>query len=91
MVNNLLNLGIQGVQQGLVGMDTAARKIASAGVQTEAGNPAGPQTQAGLQGSPDDLAESLIDLRLYERNVQASSQVVKTANEMLGTLLDERA
>jgi len=36
-------------------------------------------------------AWSLIDLRLYERNVQASSQVVKTANEMVGTLLDERA
>lgn len=84
MVNNIMNLGIQGVQQGMVGMDTAARKIASGGVQTEAGNPTGSQLDAG------SLAESLIDLRLYERNVQASSQIVKTANELVGTLLDEQ-
>lgn len=89
MVNNILNMGVQGVQQGMVGMDTAARKIASAGVQTDAGNPAGPQANAG--GLAGNLAEPLVELRLYERNVQASSQVVKTANEMVGTLLDEKA
>lgn len=85
MVNNILNIGVQGVQQGMVGMDTAARKIASASVQTDAGNPSGPQSSTG------SLAEPIVELRLYERNVQASSQVVKTANEMLGTLLDEQA
>ena len=86
MINNILNMGLQGVQQGMVGMDTAARKIASSGVQTDSGTPAASQHPA--SGS---LAESLIDLQLYERNVQASSKVVKTANELVGTLLDERA
>jgi hypothetical protein len=84
MVNNILGLGLQGVQQGIVGMDTAARKIASAGVQTDSGSPTGAESGAGL-------VEPLVELRLYERNVQASSQVVKTANEMVGTLLDEQA
>ena len=86
MVNNILGLGLQGVQQGMVGMDTAARKIASAGVQTDSGSPTTPQSALG--GS---LTEALVELSLYERNVQASSQVVKTANELVGTLLDERA
>ena len=86
MVNNILNMGLQGVQQGMVGMDTAARQIASSGVQTDSGTPTASQHSA--DGS---LAESLIDLRLYERNVQASSKVVKRATELVGTLLDERA
>lgn len=85
MINGMLSSGLQGVQQGIVGMDTAARKIVSAGVETEAGSP------TGRVDGPGSVAESLIDLRLYERNVQASSQVVRTANEMVGTLLDTSA
>ncbi|MAL97502.1 flagellar biosynthesis protein FlgE [Hydrocarboniclastica marina] len=85
MINGVLGSGLQGVQQGIIGMDTAARKIVSAGVESEAGTPTG-RTDA-----PGSVAESLIDLKLYERNVQASSQVVKTANEMVGTLLDTSA
>jgi flagellar hook protein FlgE len=37
------------------------------------------------------MTESIVDLKLYERSVEASAQVVKTADETLGTLLDLRA
>ncbi len=78
MISNTLGIGLQGVQEGLQGMENSARKIARGGAD-------GPQgTAAGAGG----LIEPLIDLKLYERSVQASAQIVKTADETLGTLLD---
>lgn len=78
MLNNTLAIGIQGIQDGTYGMESAARKIARGGAD-------GPQ---GSAGSTSTLAEPIIDLKLYERSVEASAQVVKTADETLGTLLD---
>lgn len=78
MINNTLAIGIQGVQDGVAGMESAARKIARGGAD-------GPQ---GTAGAPGDLIEPMIDLQLYKRSVEASAQVVKTADETLGSLLD---
>ena len=78
MINNTLAVGIQGIQDGMVGTENAARKIARAGAD-------GPQGTAEGAGS---LVEPIVDLKIYERSVEASAQVVKTADETLGTLLD---
>ncbi|MDX1636269.1 MAG: flagellar biosynthesis protein FlgE [Marinobacter sp.] len=78
MINNTLGIGIQGIQDGIQGMDNAARRIARGGVD-------GPQGTANGSGG---LLEPMVDLKLYERSVEASAQVVKTADETLGTLLD---
>ncbi|GGE57033.1 hypothetical protein GCM10011533_06930 [Streptosporangium jomthongense] len=78
MISNTLATGIQGIQDGMYGMENAARKIARAGID-------GPQ---GSADSGNSLIEPIVDLKLYERSVQASAQVVKTADETLGTLLD---
>ncbi|MDO6823212.1 flagellar biosynthesis protein FlgE [Marinobacter sp. 1_MG-2023] len=78
MINNTLAIGIQGIQDGMYGMENAARKIARAGVD-------GPQ---GSADSGSGLIEPIVDLKLYERSVEASAQVVKTADETLGSLLD---
>lgn len=78
MISNTLGIGIQGIQDGLQGMDNAARRIARGGVD-------GPQGTASGSGG---LLEPMVDLKLYERSVEASAQVVKTADETLGTLLD---
>lgn len=78
MINNTLGIGIQGVQNGMQGMESAARRIARGGED-------GPQGSAEGAGS---LAEPIVDLKLYERSVEASAQVVKTADETLGSLLD---
>lgn len=81
MINNTLGIGMQGIQDGMAGMENAARKIARGGVD-------GPQ---GTAQSSNNLAEPMIEMNLYERSVEASAQVVKTADETLGTLLDLRA
>lgn len=78
MISNTLGIGIQGIQDGLQGMDNAARRIARGGVD-------GPQGTANGSGG---LLEPMMDLKLYERSVEASAQIVKTADETLGTLLD---
>ncbi|KAA1176320.1 flagellar biosynthesis protein FlgE [Marinobacter salinexigens] len=78
MINNTLGIGIQGMQDGMAGMENAARKIARGGVD-------------GPQGSSDGaggLVEPIVELKVYERSVEASAQVVKAADETLGTLLD---
>ena len=72
-----LNSGLAGIQSGLNGLQKAASDIAS--------------TETMEQGSPQSLAESLVDLKVYQHQVGASAQVVKAADEMLGTLLDIKA
>ncbi len=78
IISNMLATGVQGVQDGLAGMDNAARKIARGGTD-------GPQ---GSAGTSSGLVEPMVDLKLYQRSVEASAQVVKTADETLGSLLD---
>lgn len=78
MISNTLGIGIQGIQEGMAGMENAARMIARGGAD-------GPQGTAEGAGS---LVEPIVELNLYERSVEASAQVVKTADETLGTLLD---
>lgn len=78
MIQNTLSIGVQGIQDGMLGMENAARKIARGGVD-------GPQGSASGNG---DLIEPIVELKLYQRSVEASAQVVKTADETLGTLLD---
>jgi hypothetical protein len=82
MINNTLGIGIQGMQEGIQGMENAARRIARGGDD-------GPKGSSGSVGG--GMLEPIIDLKLYERSVEASAQVVKTADETLGTLLDIQA
>ncbi|BES70694.1 hypothetical protein RE428_17120 [Marinobacter nanhaiticus D15-8W] len=79
MINNSFAIGIQGVQDGMVGMENSARKIARAG----ADGPQGINAESG-----NSLVEPIVELNLYSRSVEASAQVVKTADETVGTLLD---
>lgn len=77
-VNSVLDSGLTGVRQGIEGVEKAASEIVRAG------------TVDGADGS-NDVIEPIIDLRLYQRSVEASAQVVRTADEVLGTLLDTMA
>ena len=72
-IGSVLNTGIQGIQTGVRGMEQSAQEIVKAG-SSDAG--------AG------DFIEPIMDLKLYENTVEASTKVVKTADEMMGTLLD---
>ena len=46
---------------------------------------------ASAGGSSQDLATNLIDINIAQRQIEASIAVIKVADEVLGTLLDEFA
>jgi hypothetical protein len=79
-VNSILSTGVQGVQSGLQRASRAAGEIARFGTTDQAG---------GEQGG--DLATPIVDLKLSELQVKASAAVIKTADEVVGTLIDIRA
>jgi len=79
-VNSVLQAGVQGIQRGFDGAEKAATDIVRSG------------TVDGAAGSnSNDVVEAVVDLKLYQRSVEASAQVVRTADEVLGTLLDTMA
>ena len=71
------NNGIQGIRTGLEGMQKTASQIAS--------------TEAMRSEGPYELAKSLIDLKVYTYQVDASAQVVKATDQVIGTLLNIKA
>lgn len=73
-MNSTLQSGLQGVQSATQGVERAAKDIVRSGTDGAAGQ--------------NNVVESIVDLQLYERSVQASAQVVKTADEVLGSILD---
>ena len=76
-IDGALNQAMLGVQRGLAGAQENAAKIASAG------NAGG--------ANPADLIEPMVGLKANELQVQASAQVIKTMDELLGSLFDEKA
>jgi hypothetical protein len=72
-----LNSGLQGIQNGMAQANKAAAEIAS--------------TNQGGAGDSAGLAASLVDLKASEHLVKASTAVVRSADEMLGTLIDTQA
>ena len=79
MISPILNTGLQGVQKGIEGAEEAASRIVKAG------------TVESAPASDASVVEPMVDLKLYERSVEASAKVVKTADEVLGTILDTLA
>lgn len=95
--SNAFSSGLNGIQAGQRRVEQAASDIASNAVtepqqpsQTPPLNQVNPTPQSAEQTRPD-LAESLVALRVGENEVRASSRVVETADEVLGTLIDTRA
>mgnify|MGYP005853268513 CR=1 FL=1 len=75
--NNAMQLGLLGLNRSLDGVRETAGRIAST-EQMNADSPAG-------------LAGALVDLKTYELQGQASAQVIKTVEEMIGSLFDDKA
>ena len=72
-----MNTGTTGIQKGLRDAQEKASKIASSEAMTSQG--------------PAAMTEAIVGLKEAELQVKASAEVVKTTDEMLGTLLDELA
>lgn len=73
--SSLLATGVQGVQTGMANASEAAGKIARFGTTEQDG----------------DLATPIVELKSSELQVKASAAVIKTADEMMGTLIDIKA
>lgn len=77
-VNSALNTGLQGFQEAQSRISEAAQNIASQQV-TDA-------TKDSVETK--DLTESLVDLKSAENDAKANANVVKTASDVLGTIID---
>jgi hypothetical protein len=84
-VNPVLSTGIAGIQYGLRGMDQAAHEVARMSQQNRW------ETGDDRQASPEDVgdcAEAVVSMQTYKRQVEASAKVIKTADTVIGMLLD---
>ena len=89
MINGAMSAGFQGLQSSMQGVQASAVRLTQA---TTGGSEAQALPQGGGQtGGLDDITSAVVDLKLYEVQAAASTKVIKTADEVLGTLLDTMA
>ncbi|WP_296056908.1 hypothetical protein [uncultured Amphritea sp.] len=79
-VTSALSTGVLGLNRGLDGVQKAASDIAGAG-----------KTDTPEEGTGKNLNESLENLVVEKNAVAASTKVVRSVDETLGTLIDIRA
>lgn len=72
---NALSAGLTGFQAGQQKVERAALEIADAAATTPAA----------------DLSAAAIEMRVGQHQAEAASKVIRTADEVLGTLIDLRA
>jgi hypothetical protein len=90
-VQSAFNSGVQGFQKATESANQAASDIAhsthvhSEEVQADEGLASAPNNSS--ENSPN-LNKSIVDLKVAEYQAKASANVIKTADETLGTLLD---
>jgi len=93
-ITSALSGGLQGLQEANNTANKAAADIASATAAREEQNEAGNDleaTETVNKSEPSSLTKSVVDLKVAENQSNASAEVVKTADENLGTLIDVRA
>ncbi len=78
-ISSALQTGVIGINRGLDGVQKAASDIAGAG-----------KPQAAEEASGKDLNAALADLTIEKNATAASTKVVQSADEILGTLIDIR-
>ncbi len=81
-VNPMMSAGINGIQAGIRGLDTAAQTIAEFNLAPKDG------AQGTRLDDSADVAEAMVEMKVYQRQVQASAKVVQTADEVIGFLID---
>ena len=83
-MTGLSSLSASGLQASLRAFDRSASAIRSATAQASNGVP-------DSANSGPDLIDSVVGMRVAANDVKANIAVVRTADEMLGTLLDLQA
>ncbi|MFC3912585.1 flagellar biosynthesis protein FlgE [Pseudaeromonas sharmana] len=77
-INGAMNSGITGFQRASSQVDQSAAKLASAAATPTAAE------------STVNVTDELVSLKVAEQSGLASGEVIKTADEMMGTLIDIR-
>jgi len=94
-IQSAFNSGVQGLQQAAETANKAAANIVeettaqetNAVQEADAAN----ETPTNNQQQVPDLNQSLVDLKVAEFQAKASTEVIKSADDSLGTLLDVTA
>ncbi len=76
-IDSVLSQAMVGIQRGLSSARENAATIASA--------------DSFNSGNPSDAVEAMVGLKLDKLQVQASTEVLKAADEMIGVLFDDKA
>lgn len=83
-IQSAFNSGLEGFARAENQVNQSANNIATAVVKTEASTQA-PVAQAEQR---DPINQELVNLKVAEHEAQASSKVIQTADDVLGTLID---
>ncbi|MCU7906950.1 MAG: hydrolase [Candidatus Thiodiazotropha sp. (ex Epidulcina cf. delphinae)] len=75
-INSITGSALQGIQKGFQGMRRLASEVAG--------------TQQTNRAKPTDLSRAMVELKQHANQTKAQVKTLKTANDMLGTLFDER-
>ena len=73
--NSITGIALTGIQTGMAGMKKNAANLAS---------------KDSMQGQGDPVND-LVEMKMNKYQVLASGKVIEAADEILGTLLDEKA
>ena len=79
MIKSISGSALQGVQRGLQGVRRSAGEIASA------------RQMRGSTSDTVDLTRALVEMKQSSYQTSASVKVLRTADQMIGTLLDVKA
>lgn len=83
-LNSAFQSGVEGFQRASNGVSEAASNIAS-----RTASEAARDGNAPVAGPNTSLTDDLIALNVNEIAAQASAKVIQTANDTIGTLIDE--
>ncbi|MGD9163485.1 MAG: hypothetical protein PVF13_01870 [Chromatiales bacterium] len=75
-INSITGPALQGTHKGLQGIRRVASEIASA--------------QQTTQSNPTDLSRAMVEMKQHANQTAASVKVLQAADDLLGTLIDER-
>jgi hypothetical protein len=97
-INNVMSSGLEGFNRASKGIEQASLEINKASAQNQSQEQLVQQRQLQAASTeeavvapvpqPTKVDESLINLKLEEMNAKANTQSIKTADEVLGTLID---
>jgi len=75
-INSIMGPAVQGIQKGFQGLRRVASEIAT--------------SQQSPEAKPTDLSRAMVEMKQHANQAKASAKVLKAADELLGTLIDER-